>query len=99
MYYLLLESVTYPYSRKLLSEPEVDAHISLYLPCNYFSWLMQIEKRESWTLTGNLLPIAKLFKAVWSFHCIVTAHTASNFENNSELLKVLRVTTISSYFQ
>lgn len=99
MCYLFLEWGTYHYSRKLWSVPVGDAHISLYLPCIYFSWLMQIEKIRSQTLTGNLLPITRLFKAVLCFHCIVTAYTASNFENNPKLLKVSKVTTVNLYFQ
>lgn len=64
----------------------------------YFSGLMQIEKTRPQTLTGYLLPIPELFKAVLCFHCIVTAYTARNFENNPKLLKVSKVTTVNSYF-
>lgn len=59
---------------------------------------MQIEKTRSQTLTGNLLPIPKLFKAVSCFPCIGTAYTARNFENNPKLLKVSKVTTVDSIF-
>ena len=59
---------------------------------------MQIEKTRSQTLTGNLLPIPKLFKAVLCFPCIGTAYTARNFENNPKLLKVSKVTTVDSIF-
>lgn len=88
VYYLFLELCIYEYSRKLWSEPVTDS-ISFYsyLPHIYFSWLMQTEKTRSQTLTGNLLPISSLFNAILCFYCIVTAHTASNFENNLKLLK------------
>ena len=59
---------------------------------------MQIEETRSQTLTGNLLPIPKLFKAVLCLHCIGTAYTARNFENNPKLLKVSKVTTVDSIF-
>ena len=60
---------------------------------------MQTEKTRSHTLTGNLLPTPKLFRAVLCFHGIVTAYTASHFENNTKQLKVSKVTTGNSYFQ
>lgn len=82
----ILQLCIYHYSRKLWLEPVVDAHISyLYLACIYFSWLMQIEKTRSQTLTGNLLSLSKFFNAVLYFYCIVTAYKAGNFENNPKL--------------
>lgn len=59
---------------------------------------MQIEKTRSQTLTGNLVPISKLFKAASCFHCIVIAYGAGNFENNPKLFKVSKVTPSALVF-